>query len=505
VLVLAVGAALVAFGDTGDVFNSDVGFVDTHEAAPPAAALRASPNGHPADDGFVWPVYGFTKSRTHHLPLTHTPRPPYRQAWAVRGNVLLEFSPVLCGRRVYLLKNNGALYAISRATGRVSWKRKLGALAASSPACHRGTIYSVLLKRSRHSDGGRIVAVSARSGRTRWSRKLPSRAESSPLFDRNRLFVGTEDGTIYSLRASDGDVRWKVKAAGAVKGALALDGGKLYFGDYGGKVHAIRRSNGSKVWETSPSSGPLGLGGGNFYSSAAVAYGRVYIGSTNGDVYSFSSADGKLAWRRDTGGYVYASPAVGQVRGGHPTVYIGSYDGRLYALDARTGRPRWVRSLGKKISGAATIIGSLVFVSDLDKRTTWALGARTGRTVWKTHRGGFNPAISDGRRVYFTGYSSLFALDPKGRPFSGRASASTRRLARDERAAARKRSARRARARARARRARQLRYRFAPHGHRHSAKLGYGRSCHPHKHVYKVGRKTIVLRHNHCHSHIRRR
>jgi outer membrane protein assembly factor BamB len=505
VLVTGVGVALAALGGTGDVFNPDVGFVETSEHTPSAVAPRAPADRHPADDGFRWPIYGYTKARTHHLPLARTPRPPYRQAWALRGNVLLEFSPVLCGRRLYLLKNNGALYAISRTTGRVSWKRKLGALAASSPACHRGTIYSVLLKRSRHSDGGRIVAVSARSGRTRWSRKLPSRAESSPLFDRNRLFVGTEDGTIYSLRASDGDVRWKAKAAGAVKGALALDGGKLYFGDYGGKVHAIRRSNGSKVWETSPSSGPLGLGGGNFYSSAAVAYGRVYIGSTNGDVYSFSSADGKLAWRRDTGGYVYASPAVGQVRGGHPTVYIGSYDGRLYALDARTGRPRWVRSLGKKISGAATIIGSLVFVSDLDRRTTWALGARTGRTVWKTHRGGFNPAISDGRRVYFTGYSSLFALDPKGRPFSGRASASTRRLARAERAAARKRSARRARARARARRTRQLRYRLAPHGHRHSAKLGYGRSCHPHKHVYKVGRKTIVLRHNHCHSHIRRR
>jgi outer membrane protein assembly factor BamB len=519
VLVLAVGAALAAFGDTGDLFNPKVGFVATHEDAPPAVALQARPNGHPADDGFVWPMYGFTKSRTHHLPLTHTPRPPYRQAWAVRGNVLLEFSPVLCGRRVYLLKNNGALYAISRATGRVSWKRKLGALAASSPACSHGTIFAVLLKRSRYSDAGRVVAVAAKSGRTRWSRKLPSRAESSPLIDRNRLFLGTEDGTVYSLRASDGDVRWKAKAAGAVKGALALDGGKLYFGDYGGTVHAIRRSDGRKVWESSVSSGPLGLGDSNFYSSAAVEYGRVYIGSTNGYVYSFSSADGKLAWRKRTGDYVYASPAVGQVRGGLPTVYIGSYDGRLYALDARTGRPRWVRSLGRKISGAATIIGSLVFVSDLDKRTTWALGARTGQTVWKTHRGGFNPAISDGRRIYFTGYSSLFALDAKGHPFGGRASAgarlaeraAARRLAvrragarRRARAAARQRAARRARARARARRARQLRFRFAPHGHRHSAKLGYGRSCHLHTHLYKVDDRTVVLRHSHCHSHIRR-
>jgi len=258
------------------------------------------------------------------------------------------------------------------------------------------------------------------------------------------------------------------------------------------------------VWESSPGGGPLGIGDGNFYSSAAVEYGRVYIGSTNGDVYSFSSADGKLAWRHRTGGYVYASPAVGQVPGGRPTVYIGSYDGRFYALDARTGRPRWTRALGQKISGAATIIGDLVFVSDLDKRTTWALGARTGKTVWKTARGGFNPAISDGRRIYFTGYSSLFALDPRGRPFEGR----QRRSPEERRAAARARRAAaraRARQRARAQRTRQLRYRFASHGHRHSPALGYRRSCHRHRHVYRLRGRTIVLRHDHCHGHTRRR
>ena len=489
-LVLAVAAALAAFGGSGDVFNPQVGF-DTDGGTPSATAPDARADGHPADDGFTWPNYGYTKARTHHLPLRSPPRPPYKQAWAARGDVLLEFSPVLCGRRLYLLKNNGALYAISRTTGRVSWKRKLGRLAAASPACNRRSVYAVLLKRSPSSAAGRVVAVSTRSGRTRWSRRLPSRAESSPLVDRGRVFIGTEDGTVYALRAGDGAVRWKAKAAGAVKGALALSDGKLYFGDYGGKVHAIRRSDGAKVWEASPSRGPLGLGDGNFYSSAAVEFGRVYIGSTNGDVYSLSSADGTLAWRHGTGGYVYASPAVGQVRGGRPTVYVGSYDGRFYALDARTGRPRWIRSLGTKISGAATIIGDLVFVSDLDKRTTWALGARTGRTVWKTGRGGFNPAISDGRRIYFTGYSSLFALDPKGRSFKDPPGSRARAATPAQRA--------------RERRARRLRLRFAPHGHRHSATVGHRRSCHRHRHVYEVSGRTVLLRHNHCHRHTRAR
>jgi outer membrane protein assembly factor BamB len=508
VLVLGVVVALLLLRSEGDVSNPDVNFVPTTESTPDTATGRG--RAHPADDKFEWPVYGFSKSRTHHLPLKTTPRPPYRQAWAVRGKVLLEFTPVLCHRKVYLLKNNGALYAISRLSGRVSWKRRLGTLAAASPACSHGTVYAVLLSHRRGSDTGRVVAVHARTGRIRWARRLPSRAEGSPLLDRGRLYIGTEDGTVYALRANNGHIRWTSKAAGAVKGAIALDAGKLYFGDYGGKVHAIRRSNGSKVWTVSPSSGPLGLGEGNFYSSAAVQYGRVYIGSTNGDIYSFSAVSGKLAWRKHTGGFVYASPAVGQVGGGRPTVYVGSYDGRFYALDARSGATRWSRALGSKISGAATIIGDLVFVSDLGSRTTWALGAGTGRTAWKTHRGGFNPAISDGRRIYFTGFTSLFALDPVGRPFAPNSTskAAAKQRARNRRAARKLRAARRARTirlRAAARKARQIKFRTALHGHRHSGPPSTWPHCHRHRHVYTVRGRTVVLIHSHCHTHVAER
>jgi outer membrane protein assembly factor BamB len=502
VLVLGGGAALLLASGEGDVSNPGVTFVDTQESTPAPATGAARPRRHPADDRFEWPVYGFTKSRTHHLPLRTELRPPFVEKWAVRGSVLLEFAPVLCGRSLFLLKNNGALYSISRTTGEVDWKRKLGTLAAASPACGHGTVYALLLQRTRGSGAGRIVALSAHTGRTRWSRKLPSRAESSPLLDRGRLFFGTEDGTVYALRARDGDVRWRYKADGAVKGALALDAGKLYFGDYGGKVHAIRRSTGRRVWKASTTGARFGLGSGNFYSTPAVQFGRVYIGNTDGNVYSFSSADGKLAWRKGTGDFVYASPAVGHVAGGRPTVYVGSYDGRFYALDARSGAQRWVRSLGSKISGAATIVGDLVFVSDLDRRATWALGARTGRTMWKTNRGAFNPAISDGRRIYFNGYSSLFAIDPKGRPFDRRSAGRVRRQAADRRAARRLRAQRRARAHRRAQRERQLRFRFSPHGHHHSERIR-GRHCHRHRHVYAVRGRRVVLVHFHCHRHAR--
>jgi len=321
--------------------------------------------------------------------------------------------PVLCGRSVYVMKNNGALYSASRVSGRVRWKRKLGDLAAASPACAHGTVYAVLLARGKGIKAGRVVAVNAATGRTRWSRKIRSRVESSPLLDAGRLYFGSEDGTVYALRASDGALRWRYKASGAVKGGLALKDGKLFFGDYGGKVQAIRQADGHRLWRSNSAGSTLGLRAGRFYSTPAVAYGRVYVGSLDGFVYSFGARNGKLAWRHKTGGFVYSSPAVASVGGAGPTVYIGSYDGKLYALNAQSGKVRWARNSGGRISGSPSVIGDLVFYSNLKRRSTAAVGARTGQLVWKTDRGAFNPAISDGRRIYLVGYSSVFMLAPR--------------------------------------------------------------------------------------------
>jgi len=421
VLGLAGSAVAVLTGEPGDVSHPDVEFNTVPPAAPATtqpAPGAASDAKDPFDDGFSWPTYGLTPARTHYLPLGRPLRPPFVERWRLAGSTLLEFPPVLCGRSLYLTKNNGALYAISRRTGAVRWRVKLGTLAASSPACGDGMVYTVLLQRGLGVDAGRVVAVNAWTGRTRWSRPLPSRSESSPLLDHDRLYFGSEDGTVYALRAGDGSIVWTYKANGAVKGALALDGdGRLVFGDYAGDVTAIRRADGSRIWRTGTSSGAFGLGGGNFYSTPAVAFGRVYLGNTNGFVYSFAARTGKLAWRHKTGGYVYSSPAVSPVLGG--TVYAGSYDGNLYAFDARSGQVRWIHDAGGKLSGGPVVLGDLVFYSNLGRKSTGVVGAATGKLVWSFRTGAFNPVISDGTRIYLVGYSSLYMFTEEGTKTDG--------------------------------------------------------------------------------------
>jgi outer membrane protein assembly factor BamB len=410
-LVVAAAAFAVLTKRQGNVSNPNVPFDTTTQ---PAAPSRPAP-ADPFADNFRWPFYGYNAQRTRNFPLQRPLRPPFTIRWKVAGGVLIEFSPVICGRNLYLLKNNGALYSIRRRDGHVDWKMKLGTLAAASPACGDGTVYAVMLTRS-NSNAGRIVALRADSGRIKWSRDLPSRAESSPLLDNGRLYFGSENGTVYALRASDGAPRWTYKAAGAVKGGLALDRGMLFFGDYSGDVTAIRRSDGSKVWSAGTSGGRFGRSG-QFYATPAVAYGRVYLGNTDGFVYSFAEDNGQLAWRHGTGNYVYSSPAISDVAGG--TVYSGSYDGKIYAFNARTGDVRWTHDAGGKISGSATVVGDLVFYSNLAAKTTVALGAATGRPMWSFHSGAFNPVITDGTRLYLNGYSSLYMLAEKGRGIDG--------------------------------------------------------------------------------------
>jgi outer membrane protein assembly factor BamB len=408
-LVLGVVVAyLVLSSREGDISNPNVEF----EAKPPPT--QPSPPKHEGPRAFNWPVFGFDKARTHYLPLDKPLRPPFGERWTVHGSSLLEFTPALGKRSLYLMKNNGALYAVTRKTGKVQWKRKVGYLAASAPAYAHNTVYATILLRFKGARGGRVLAVSAKDGHTRWSRKLPSRTESSPLIDRGSLYFGSEDGTIYALRAKDGFIRWRYKASGAVKGAIALDDhDRLFAGDYSGHVQALRAGDGKLLWREGTSGTKFGLGSGNFYATPAVSFGRVYLGNTDGNVYSYAASDGSLAWRKRTNGYVYGSAAVAQTAGGRPTVYVGSYDGTLYALDARTGDVRWTHAAEGKISGGATVLGDLVFYSTLNHHTT-ALGANTGEKVWTTNRGAFNPVVSDGRGIFLNGYTNLFGID--GRP-----------------------------------------------------------------------------------------
>ncbi|HEU5142217.1 MAG TPA: PQQ-binding-like beta-propeller repeat protein, partial [Solirubrobacterales bacterium] len=269
----------------------------------------------------------------------------------------------------------------------------------------RGRLYIVNLV------PGHVVKLNARNGKLIWKKELPGRAESSPLVIGRSIYFGCECGELYALSTVNGNVRWATTLGGEVKSAPAFYRGTLYVGDYGGYMNAVDAKSGELKWQ-SGSLGPGFGGSGAFYSTPAVAFGRVYAGNNDARVYSYDARDGTLAWSYSTGGYAYSGPTVASTRHSPPTVYIGSFDGNVYALDAKDGSVRWSQDAGGQIVGSLSAVGDIVYAAEFTNETTSGYMMRSGKRVFTYPRGTYTPVISDGRRLYLTGYSSITALKP---------------------------------------------------------------------------------------------
>ena len=397
---LALAGYLYARNRTGSIYHPHARFV-------PQANPKLPTRG---PERFSWPIYGYTKNHTRYFPAPADLVPPFRHVWERGGSALREFPPVLSENRIFQLTDDGTLSAVDKYDGKILWSQRLGALSASAPAVGGNTVYATVLARAQGSEEGRVAAVNATNGHIRWSRNLPSRSESSPLLDHGRIYFGSEDGTVYALQASTGRTIWTYHAGGAVKASPTLQGGVLYFGDYSGHVQAISERTGHRLW-LAGSEGAL-FGSGTFYSTAAVIYGRVYLGNTDGRVYAYDASSGRLDWAYQTGAYVYASPAATDAPRIGPTIYLGSYDGNFYALNARSGHVEWSYNANGKISGSATIIGDVVYFADLGTHRSYGLDISTGHVRFEIGTGSFDPVISDGKRIYLTGYTGLYDLAP---------------------------------------------------------------------------------------------
>ncbi len=393
-LVLLVGGGILAYQllkRPPDVHNANATFRPQKPPKPKARTVN-------------WPMFGLNPARTRYLPAKGV-KPPYKLIWHYTGRPLLEFPPIYVGGRLYAVDNNGNAFALDADTGKVLWERRIGRLNASSPAYYKHRLYIVNLV------PGHIVKLDARTGRVLWKHLLPGRAESSPLVIDGTVYFGCENDQLFALSTRNGHVRWATTLGGPIKSAPAYRRGVLYVGDYGGYMNAVDAGTGAIRWQ----SGSLGQGfgtSGAFYSTPALAYGRVYAGNNDDRVYSFDQKDGALAWSYSTGGYVYSGPVVANTRHTGPTVYIGSFDGNVYALNAKSGEPRWIRSAGGSVIGSLSAVGNIVYAAEFSNGSTEGFAMKTGRHVFHYKTGTYTPVVSDGRRIYLVGYSSINALQP---------------------------------------------------------------------------------------------
>ena len=418
---------LVAIGIAGAVvYKEETEPIEKRGSAKEEFDPSATPEpGKPSKIREAWPTFGYDVQRNKVAPYDH--RPPYTRTWRIDAHDTIEFPPSAAYGNIYLAQQKGLFFALDGRTGRKVFPRKnFKRCAASSPTVHRGMIYQSYMHRAPCPQGasnptGFVTAMSARTGREKWRFKRGP-FESSPLVRKGVVYVGNWDHNVYAISARTGRKIWSFKTDAKVNTSAAYSRGRIFIATNGGSLYALNARTGRLAWRAQSQArfGSREF----FYASPTVAYGRIFIGNTDGTMYAFGQRTGKLLWAQPLGTYIYSSAAVYKRR-----VYAGTYDGKFYALDAVTGDTRWRREMPSAVHASPVVMAGLVYATTcsscgsaasrpvkMGKDKSYAFSARNGSTRWRNNGGKYASAIiADRDRVYFTGRSRQYALEPRGK------------------------------------------------------------------------------------------
>ncbi|MFB3890256.1 MAG: PQQ-binding-like beta-propeller repeat protein [Candidatus Bathyarchaeia archaeon] len=258
--------------------------------------------------------------------------------WTFSAGSLVESSPAVSGGRVYVGAEDGTIYCLDASNGARVWASSIGESVDSPVNFADGRVYV-------ESWQGNVYCLDAANGNAVWNFQTGGKAfQSCPAVSGGYVYVANDDGNVLCLTATDGARVWNFTAGGAVRSPTVTDG-FVYFGSKDGNAYCLDAFSGLKIWNYTTwfnSAGPShGYTWGNAVSDAAVAYGRVFVGSSDFDVFCLDASTGEKIWNFTTAAEVYAAPAVAD-----GCVFVGSYDGNLYCLNASTGAEIWRGAAG---------------------------------------------------------------------------------------------------------------------------------------------------------------
>jgi len=315
-------------------------------------------------------------------------------AWTYEAGESIESSAAIVESSVFFGTQAGELVALELATGKLRWKYKTrGAVGESSPAVADGLVYVGDLS-------GVVHAVDTRSGTAVWTFRTESEVKASPIVAEGKVLIGSYDEYLYALHAKTGALLWKLQAAGPVhstagvldgvayvsgcdgqlRGAQINDGKQLlqvdagaytgaspalerngarrlaYFGTFENEVLAVDLAAQKVEWRYQHPERKF-----PFYSSAALADGKIILGGRDKMVHALDARTGKVAWTFTTRARVESSPAISSGR-----VYIGSNDGKLYVLDLKTGTKLSEFEAGAPLSASPAIANGFLVIGSQD-------------------------------------------------------------------------------------------------------------------------------------------
>ena len=298
---------------------------------------------------------------------------------------------VKLGGYVFVGSVGGYAYAFDAMTGRLVWQIGSGGMYKCSFCAFENRLYI-------GNTDNILRCVDAQTGRLVWTYDTGNDLDSSPCVIDGKLYIAGENGYVRCLNPHTGELIWKTFVGGIGEGSLlgsngsetspAVVDGALYGATYDGELYCLDIATGAKRWVANT--------GDDTDASITVAGDFLYAAAEEKSSYliCFSRTDGREVWRYGGNALGYwSTPAVADGR-----VHVGGEDGVLHTIDAGTGKALWTFKTGDGIWSSPSVVdGKLIFGSrDFN---LYCLDAATGGEIWRVTLDGriiSSPCIVDG-------------------------------------------------------------------------------------------------------------
>jgi outer membrane protein assembly factor BamB len=234
---------------------------------------------------------------------------------------------------------------------------------------------------------------------------------STPLVVGERLFVGCDAGVFYAFRVPNEKRLWKFKTEGPVQSKPAFANGTVYFGDGKGIFYALDSETGEQKWtatlDTEILAAPLILGS------------TIYIPTMSGRMYALDAASGAEFWHTppDEKEFGFSIRRSSSPTEGLGLIFQGTATGDMRALRQSDGSKVWETRLGSPqnrvydVDSKPLLHEGQLFAASADG-LLYSLNPSNGAVNWVSDAGGANDIIYKSGRIYSSGGSNLYCIDP---------------------------------------------------------------------------------------------
>ncbi len=197
--------------------------------------------------------------------------------------------------KVFATTGFGQVVAVAAKTGKVLWRRNVGAPVRSAPTARGNRVFAIAVT-------NKLFALNGETGAVLWSHSGIEEAinllgGSSPAVDSGVVIAPYSSGELFALKVENGQELWADSLAGTRRGATSsalgtirgrpiIDRGIVFAISNSGQFAAINLRTGRRIWER-----PVGG-----IESPWIAGDYLFVISNNTDLLALGRLNGRIYW-----------------------------------------------------------------------------------------------------------------------------------------------------------------------------------------------------------------